>query len=248
MQRTLAIIPTYNEKANICELIRALWNLPVGLDILVVDDNSPDGTAASAAELAVDPGRNGEVFVLSRPGKMGLAAAYVAGFKWALERDYEIVVQMDADMSHDPAYIPVILETLKSCDLVIGSRFHRWKISVVNWPLHRLLLSVFGQFYMRLVMYDLSLYDYTSGFKAWRRRALAAVLAEPIHSTGYCFQIETNFKAVKGGFTVLETPIVFTDRHTGKSKMSGNIVIEAFIQPVLLRLRHAASWLGPRLR
>lgn len=221
LKRPLAVVPTYNEIDNIRRLLPALLALPVGLDVLVVDDSSPDGTAR-AVEESIPTGR---VYLLSRPCKAGLGQAYVAGFRWALEREFDPIIQMDADFSHDPLKIPDLLAALEKCDFVLGSRYCSG-VNVVNWPLSRLLLSWFANRYTRFVT-GMPVMDATGGFKAFRREALARLDLDRIHSDGYSFQIEVTYKLLKAGCRVAEVPIVFVDRHAGTSKMTRSIVWEA---------------------
>ncbi len=221
--KSLVIIPTYNEKENIIAMLQALLNLPVsGLEILVVDDQSPDGTGEVVAEWAQSESR---VHLLRREKKMGLGTAYVAGFRYALQRDYEYVLEMDADFSHDPRDVVRLLEGMVQSDLIIGSRYVNG-VNVVNWPLSRLLLSYFASVYTRTVT-GLKVRDCTSGFKCFRRRVLEAINLDRIQSDGYSFQIEMTFRAVHKGFAVKELPIIFIDRRAGISKMSKKIVREA---------------------
>ncbi len=219
----LVVIPTYNERDNIERLIRELLALPVDLGVLVVDDNSPDGTGRIADQVAAGEPR---VHVLHREGKFGLGTAYIAGFKWALANtDVRFVFEMDADFSHDPAAIPRFLERIRDADLVIGSRYVQG-VTVVNWPLSRLILSVSANIYTRIVT-GMPLHDATGGFKCFRREVLMALPLDEIKSDGYSFQIEMNFHAWKRKFRIVEIPIVFTDRLVGASKMSRRIIWEA---------------------
>ena len=221
--KSLVIIPTFNEADNIGKLIpEVLQEGPLGTDVLVVDDSSPDGTAQLVERLAEDDKR---IHLISRDAKTGLGTAYVEGFKFALERDYEFVLEMDADFSHDPKEISRLVERARQCDLVIGSRYVNG-VNVVNWPLKRLILSLGASKYTRMVT-GLRIRDCTSGFKCFRRRVLEAIDLDSIHSDGYSFQIELNFKAANKGFEVCEIPIVFVDRRSGISKMSKRIVHEA---------------------
>ena len=219
----LVIVPTYNERENIETLLDRLLALPYGLEVLVVDDHSPDGTGdLVAARAAADP----RVHLLRRAGKLGLGSAYVAGFRYALERGAELVFEMDADFSHDPDSIGAFLEAVRDVDVVLGSRYLDGKVTVVNWPLARLFLSYFANVYTRIVT-GLPLYDATGGFKCFRRRALEAIRLDRVRSDGYAFQIEMSFKCWKRGFRIREIPIVFVDRHAGSSKMNRRIVWEA---------------------
>jgi len=217
----LAVVPTYNEIANIRRLLPTLLDLPAGLGVLVVDDGSPDGTGAAVREFE-DTGR---VFLLDRGAKSGLGQAYVAGFRWALERDFDPIVQMDADFSHDPSRIPDLLSALETADFALGSRYCSG-VNVVNWPLSRLLLSYFANRYTRLVT-GMPVTDATGGFKAFRRSALAKLDLDGIKSDGYSFQIEVTYKLIQSGCRVTEVPIIFVDRHSGSSKMTRSIVWEA---------------------
>ena len=222
--RGLVIIPTYNEKDNIARIIDQVLTRDDRLDVLVVDDASPDGTGAIVDDLRTT--RNGRVDVIHRQGKLGLGTAYLAGFRWALERHYGFVFEMDADFSHDPAHLPQFLDALSSADLVIGSRYRNNRVTVVNWPVSRLLLSYFANVYARLVT-GLQLFDSTAGFKCFRREVLEGIELNAVKSSGYAFQIEMNFRAWKKGFRIVEIPIVFVDRTEGESKMSKKIVREA---------------------
>ncbi len=219
----LVIVPTYNERENLELLTRRLLSLPVQLDILIVDDNSPDGTGRLAEEIA---SRDSAVRVLHRPGKEGLGRAYCAGFAWALERTYEFVFEMDGDFSHDPNDIPRFLEAARSADLVLGTRYSNG-IRVINWPLPRLLLSMSAAKYVRLVT-GMPFTDPTGGFKCYHRRALERIDLPKVKSNGYSFQIELTHIIWRQGLKIAEVPIVFTDRYQGTSKMSGHIVREAF--------------------
>jgi dolichol-phosphate mannosyltransferase len=228
----LVVIPTYNERENIERLIRALLALPVDLAVLVVDDASPDGTGRIVDELARSEPR---VAVLHREKKLGLGTAYIAGFKWALARtDARTVFEMDADFSHDPAAIPRFLERIRDADLVIGSRYVEG-VTVVNWPLSRLILSISANIYTRIVT-GMPLHDATGGFKCFRREVLQALPLDRIKSDGYSFQIEMNFHAWKRKFRIVEIPILFTDRLVGASKMSRRIIWEAAFMVWKLRL------------
>jgi dolichol-phosphate mannosyltransferase len=220
---TLIIIPTYNESENIGEMLERLLALPSGVDVLVVDDGSPDGTAELVRSRMMSEPR---VHLLERPRKMGLGSAYRDGFRYALEHGAEYIFEMDADFSHDPAVIPRFLEAAQEVDLVLGSRYLDGKVTVVNWPLDRLILSYSANLYTRIVT-GLPLFDATGGFKCFRRRALESVRLDLVESDGYAFQIEMSFKCWKRGMRIREIPIVFTDRRAGVSKMSRHIVWEA---------------------
>jgi dolichol-phosphate mannosyltransferase len=228
----LVVIPTYNERENIERLVAALLALPVDLHVLVVDDASPDGTGRLVDEWST---REPRVHVLHRPGKMGLGGAYIGGFKWALAHtDARFIFEMDADFSHDPAAVPLFLERIRDADLVIGSRYARG-VTVINWPLSRLILSVSANSYTRIVT-GMPLHDATGGFKCFRREVLAALPLDRIRSDGYSFQIEMNFHVWKRGMRIVEMPIVFTDRLVGQSKMSRRIIWEAAFMVWKLRL------------
>jgi dolichol-phosphate mannosyltransferase len=224
MDRTLVIIPTYNERENITPLVERVRGLGLPLDLLVVDDNSTDGTGRIADDLATHaPGMH----VLHRDVKDGLGRAYCAGFTWALERDYELIFEMDGDFSHDPADIPKFLEAATGADLVLGSRYSRG-IRVINWPLGRLLLSLCAARYVQTIT-GMPFSDPTGGYKCFRRRALQAIDLAGIRSNGYSFQIEMTHKLWARGMRIVEVPIIFTDRYQGTSKMSGHIVREALL-------------------
>lgn len=230
--KSLVIVPTYNEKENILLMLEAILSQHECLEVLVVDDGSPDGTGDMVASEAE---KNSRIHLIRRKGKMGLGSAYVTGFKWALERDYERIFEMDADFSHSPTDLTRFLETAEDADLVLGSRYLNHRISVVNWDLRRLILSYGANVYTRLAT-GLPISDATGGFKCFRRSALEALNLDKMKSDGYCFQIETTFKIWKKGLTVKEIPIVFTDRTRGTSKMSGGIISEAFFLVLKLRL------------
>ena len=222
-KKTLVIVPTYNERDNITKLFEIVFGLNVpGLDILIIDDNSPDGTANLVKDLMKS---NPHLFLMERPKKLGLGTAYIAGFKYALERDYDYIMEMDADLSHDPTEIPNFLKAIEEADVVVGSRYLTG-VNVINWPLARLALSVFASKYTRFIT-GIPLSDCTSGFKCFRREVLEAIPLDKVRSNGYSFQIEMNFKAWKRGFRIKEIPIIFTDRTVGKSKMSRKIMFEA---------------------
>jgi dolichol-phosphate mannosyltransferase len=221
--RALVIVPTYNERENIERLVGAVLAQDPGLEVLVVDDGSPDGTGDLVDGMAAaDP----RVHVLHRAGKMGLGTAYVAGFRWALARAYGVIFEMDADFSHDPVHLPQFLRAIEDADVVLGSRYNRGRVTVVNWPMSRLILSYFANIYARIVT-GLPLDDSTGGFKAFRRSVLEAVDLGAVRSNGYAFQIEMSVRAWMRGFRIVEIPIVFVDRSEGTSKMSPKIVREA---------------------
>jgi dolichol-phosphate mannosyltransferase len=222
--RALVIVPTYNERENIARLIEQVLAQDARIDVLVVDDGSPDGTGDIVDGIAAQTSR---VHVLHRGRKLGLGTAYLAGFKWALERpQYAYVFEMDADFSHDPAHLPQFLSAIQYADLVLGSRYRFGKVTVVNWPISRLILSYSANIYARIVT-GLQLFDSTGGFKCFRREVLASIDLDAVRSNGYAFQIEMSFRAWKRGFRIMEIPIVFVDRTEGESKMSGHIVREA---------------------
>jgi len=237
------VIPTYNERDNLERLARQILSQDPAINLLVVDDNSPDGTGALADRLAAEESR---VRVLHRAGKLGLGSAYREGFRLALDMGADLVVQMDADFSHDPAILPAFFEKMRESDLVIGSRYLNG-ISVVNWPLRRLMLSYFASVYTRVIT-GLTISDCTSGFKCFRSSALEAIDLDRVRSDGYSFQIEMNFRLVERGFRVAEVPIIFIDRHAGTSKMSKRIVREAVLMVWKLKLGSLAARLVPGRR
>lgn len=222
-ERALVIIPTYDEASNIPQLLPQILSQDECIDVLVVDDGSPDGTGQIADRMASE---NDRIHVLHREKKLGLGTAYLAGFAWALEREYDFIFEMDADFSHDPKHLPEFLEAIQDADLVLGSRYLDGRVTVVNWPMGRLLLSYGANIYARVVT-GLKLCDSTGGFKCFRRSVLEAIDLDRVHSNGYSFQIEMSLRAVKKGFNIKEIPIVFVDRSDGTSKMSGRIVREA---------------------
>jgi dolichol-phosphate mannosyltransferase len=230
--RGLVTIPTYNERDNIGRLLDMIFELNPELDVLIVDDNSPDKTAEYIKERQrKDP----RVKLIERPGKMGLGTAYVAGFKFAIREGYDIVFEMDADFSHDPHDLSRLMEKIADCDFVIGSRYIDG-ISVVNWPLRRLMLSFFAARYTRFIT-GMPIKDPTAGFKCWRIEVLKAIDLDRVKSGGYSFQIEMNFKAWKRGFRHCEIPVIFVERRAGTSKMSKHIVFEAVFMVWKLRLK-----------
>ncbi len=229
--KILVITPTYDERDNLASLSEAVLALPIGADHLIVDDGSPDGTGALADELAR---RTGRVQVIHRPGKLGLGTAYRDGFRLALDQGYDAVVSMDADWSHDPAYLPSMLEATQRADLVIGSRYLKG-ISVVNWDLKRLILSQLANSYARLVT-RMPFRDFTSGFQVLTRRALESFPLSRIRAGGYSFLIELKYRVVSAGLVGVEVPIVFTDRRSGNSKISKADVLRSAITPWRLRL------------
>jgi dolichol-phosphate mannosyltransferase len=221
--RALVIVPTYNERANIERLIPAILAQDKSLEVLVVDDASPDGTGGVVDVMAK---ANPRVHVLERAGKLGLGTAYIAGFRWALERKYDLVFEMDADFSHNPETLPEFLKSISEADLVIGSRYQNGRVNVVNWPMSRLLLSYTANLYARGVT-GLPIADTTAGFKCFRRNVLESIDLSAVKSNGYAFQIEMHFRVWKRGFRLVEIPIIFVDRTEGVSKMSKKIVREA---------------------
>lgn len=222
-ERALVIIPTFNEKENVRKIIEAVLAAEARAHVLIVDDNSPDGTGDIVAAIAAS---NSRVHLMRRPGKLGLGTAYRDGFRWALARDYEYIMEMDADFSHDPAQIPRFIDAAQSADFVLGSRYLDGNVTVVDWPMSRLMLSYFANVYARVVT-GLKLWDATGGFKCFHRRVLEAIDLDDVRSNGYAFQIEMSFRAFRRGFRGVEIPIVFTDRTHGTSKMHGGIVREA---------------------
>ena len=230
--RGLVTIPTYNERDNIGHLLDIIFEQDPTLDVLIVDDNSPDKTAAYIKERQRSEPR---LKLIERPGKMGLGTAYVAGFKYAIREGYDIVFEMDADFSHDPHDLPRLMEKIVDHDFVIGSRYIDG-ISVVNWPLQRLMLSCFAAWYTRIIT-GMPIKDPTAGFKCWRIEVLKAINLDLVKSGGYSFQIEMNFKAWKKGFRYCEIPVIFVERRVGSSKMSKHIVYEAVFMVWKLRLR-----------
>jgi dolichol-phosphate mannosyltransferase len=223
MERGLVIIPTYNERENIQRIVPLVLEQDERLHVLVVDDGSPDGTGALADEIA---SREVRVHVLHRAGKLGLGTAYLEGFHWGITRNYDWLFEMDADFSHDPSHLPQFIEGLADFDLVLGSRYLEGRVTVINWPMGRLLLSYFANVYARIVT-GLPVADATGGFKAFRRVVLETIALDKVESEGYAFQIEMSFRAWKKGFRIGEIPIVFVDRTLGESKMSKRIVREA---------------------
>jgi dolichol-phosphate mannosyltransferase len=231
-ERALVVVPTYNERANLPLIVPQILQQDSRLEILVVDDNSPDGTGQLADEMAAADAR---IHVLHRPGKGGLGKAYLAGFRWALDQGYDFIFEMDADFSHDPKFLVDFLRAIEHADLVIGSRY-KTGVNVINWPISRLLLSLGANQYAMWIT-GLPVMDSTAGFKCFRREVLKAIDFERVRSNGYSFQIEMTFRAWKKGFRVIEIPIVFTDRVEGKSKMDKRIVREAVWMVWWLRLQ-----------
>jgi len=233
MEKVLVIIPTYNERENIRDIVPIVLSKGENIDVLIVDDNSPDGTQEEVKLLMEKYG--GRVNLLARPAKLGLGTAYVEGFKYALKKGYDLVVEMDADFSHNPEDLPRLIEAAKEADLVIGSRYTNG-ISVVNWPLKRLILSYFANVYARIVT-GVPVKDLTAGFKCFRKEVLESIDLSKIHSDGYAFQIEMDYYAYEKGFRIKEVPIIFIERRAGTSKMSKRIIKEAFFLVLLLRLK-----------
>jgi dolichol-phosphate mannosyltransferase len=231
-ERILVIVPTFNEAQNLPLIVPMILKQDPRLDVLVVDDNSPDGTGDIAARLSQSDSR---VHVVLRPSKDGLGRAYLAGFRWGLSRDYRAMFEMDADFSHDPDFLPAFLQALEEADLVLGSRYATG-VNVINWPISRLLLSLGANLYARIVT-GLPLTDCTGGFKCFRREVLEAIDLDQVRSNGYAFQIEMSFRAWKKGFRLKEIPIIFHDRVEGQSKMSRKIVREAVWMGWWLRLQ-----------
>jgi len=231
-ERALVVVPTYNEAVNLPSIVPQILAQDLRLDVLIVDDNSPDGTGELADQMAAADGR---VHVLHRPGKGGLGKAYLAGFRWALERDYELVFEMDADFSHDPKFLADFLRAAEEADLVIGSRY-KTGVNVINWPISRLLLSLGANQYARWIT-GMDIMDSTGGFKCFHRRVLETIDFDRVRSNGYSFQIEMSFRAWKKGFRLMEIPIVFTDRVEGQSKMNKRIMREAIWMVWWLRLK-----------
>ena len=234
MPDSVVIIPTYDEKENAENIVRKVFSLKKEFSILIVDDGSPDGTADIIKNLQQEfPDK---LHILERKGKLGLGTAYITGFKWALERDFQFIFEMDADFSHDPNDLVVLYEACKdqNADLVIGSRYING-VNVVNWPMGRVLMSYFASVYVRLVT-GMKIMDATAGFKCYRRDVLETLTLEKVKFKGYAFQIEMKFRTWKRGFKIIEVPIIFRDRSEGSSKMSGGIFTEAIFGVIRLRL------------
>ena len=228
---TLVISPTYNECKNVQSLIELILGKHPEFHLLIVDDSSPDGTANKVKELQAD---YSNLHLEERPTKDGLGTAYIYGFKWAIEREYDRIVQMDADLSHDPNDVPHLVNLLDEHDLIVGSRYVEG-VSVVNWPIRRLMLSYGANLYSRVIT-GMPIKDSTGGFKAWRREVLEELNLNAVRSQGYSFQIEMNFRTWCKGFRIKEVPIIFVDRTIGESKMSKNIVYEAIFMVWRLRI------------
>ncbi|MDZ7626197.1 MAG: polyprenol monophosphomannose synthase [Ignavibacteriaceae bacterium] len=230
--KTLIIIPTYNELENLPRLLPEVLSKDESIDVLIVDDNSPDGTAAFVESQMKN---NNRIHLIKRQSKQGLGTAYIAGFKYALQNNFQLIFEMDADFSHDPKEIPRFLDEIKNSDVILGSRYING-VNVINWPLRRLLLSSFANLYTRVIT-GMPIHDATGGFKCFRREVLEAIDLDRVTSNGYAFQIEMTFKAWKKGFKVKEIPIIFVDRVKGKSKMSKKIVREAVTMVWKLRIK-----------
>jgi dolichol-phosphate mannosyltransferase len=234
MLNRLVIIPTYNEKENIGKMIRTVMDLPKEFDLLIIDDNSPDGTADIVKKFQTEHPE--KLYLLQRSGKQGLGTAYIAGFKWALEKGYEFIFEMDADFSHNPLDLIALSEAceVQGADVAIGSRY-KTGVNVVNWPMGRVLMSYFASIYVRFIT-GMDIMDTTAGFKCYRKRVLQAIDFNSIRFKGYAFQIEMKFTAWKMGAKIVEVPIIFTDRKQGSSKMSGGIFGEAFSGVLKMKL------------
>ena len=243
---SIVIIPTYNEKENIEKIIRAVLGLgPHAFNILVIDDGSPDGTAAIVKRLMEDEFKN-RLFIIERRGKLGLGTAYIAGFTWAIEQKYDYIFEMDADFSHDPKDLPRLYEACATdgADVAIGSRYVSG-VNVVNWPMGRVLMSYYASKYVRTVL-GVKLHDTTAGFKCYRRQVLEAIDLDAIRFKGYAFQIEMKFTAYKLGFKIKEVPVIFVNRREGTSKMSGGIFGEALFGVMRLRWAAMTGQIKPR--
>lgn len=237
MDAKLVIIPTYNEKENIENIIRAVFSLPELFHILIIEDGSPDGTAAIVKRLQED--FSDRLFMLERKGKLGLGTAYIAGFKWALTHNYDYIFEMDADFSHNPTDLPKLYRacSVQGADVAIGSRYLTG-VNVVNWPMGRVLMSYFASKYVRFVL-GMKISDTTAGFKCYRAKVLKTIDLDKIKFKGYAFQVEMKFTAFKCGFRLVEVPIIFINRELGTSKMSGGIFSEAFMGVIHLKIN---SW------
>ena len=236
-EKALVVIPTFNEAVNLRQIVPQVLAQDSRIEVLVVDDNSPDGTGAVADEMS---GANPRVHTIHREGKLGLGTAYITGFKWALERSYDFMFEMDADFSHDPVHLPQFLTAIQDADVVLGSRYLQGRVTVVNWPMSRLMLSYLANIYARWFT-GLKIWDLTGGFKCFRRRVLETIDLSQVVSNGYAFQIEMSVRAWRKGFKLREIPIVFVDRAEGQSKMNRAIVREAVLKVPRLRLM---AWFG----
>lgn len=233
MVDSIVIIPTFNEIDNIENIIRKVFSLPVVFNVLIIDDNSPDGTADVVKRLMQE--YEGKLFIEERKGKLGLGTAYIHGFKWALARDYTYIFEMDADFSHNPEdLIRLRQSAIDGADMSIGSRYIKG-VNVVNWPMNRVLMSYFASVYVRFIT-GINIQDATAGFVCFNRKVLEKINLDEIKFVGYAFQIEMKFKAIKYGFNVVEVPIIFTDRTLGESKMSTKIFREAFFGVIQMKL------------
>lgn len=234
---SVIIIPTYNEKENIRQIVQAVMALPQDFNILVIDDGSPDGTAQIVKDMQKE--FIGRLDIIERPGKMGLGTAYITGFKWAIEHKFDYIFEMDADFSHDPNDLPRLLDACQNdgYDVAIGSRYISG-VNVVNWPMGRVLMSYFASKYVQIVT-GLPIHDTTAGFKCYRREVLETIELDKIHFKGYAFQIEMKFTSYKCGFKITEVPVIFVNRRLGTSKMSGGIFSEAFFGVIRLKV---SSW------
>ena len=238
MDNKLVIIPTYNEKENVAAIITAVMNLPLGFHVLIIDDGSPDGTAAIVKDL-MQTTYNGRLHIIERAGKLGLGTAYITGFKWAIEHKYDYIFEMDADFSHNPDDLMKLYDACanQGADVAIGSRYVSG-VNVVNWPMGRVLMSYFASKYVRFVL-GVNIHDTTAGFKCYRREVLETIELDKIRFKGYAFQIEMKYTAYKCGFTIKEVPIIFINRVLGTSKMSGGIFSEALLGVIKLKI---GSW------
>jgi dolichol-phosphate mannosyltransferase len=243
MNDGLVIIPTYNEKENIEKIIRAVFSLPKKFHVLIVEDNSPDGTAGIVKRLMKE--FEDELFILERKGKLGLGTAYIAGFKWGLKNGYDYIFEMDADFSHNPNDLVRLHEATSKngADVAVGSRYVSG-VNVVNWPMGRVLMSYFASKYVRMIT-SMQINDATAGFVCWTRKVLETINLDKIKFVGYAFQIEMKYTAVKLGFNVVEVPIIFTDRTEGTSKMNKSIFKEAALGVITLRLRSMFGKIKP---
>ncbi len=234
--KTLIIIPTYNELENLRPLLEGVFSHAPQTDILIVDDNSPDGTGKLADEISAEDSR---VKVMHRTGKLGLGTAYIAGFKYAISKGYDAAFEMDADFSHDPNYLPDFLKAIENADLVIGSRYVKGG-GTPNWSLLRRIISGGGNIYTRLIL-GVPIYDCTAGYRCYRREVLEHIGLDSVQAQGYAFQVEMAYRVYKKGYHVVETPIIFMDRRVGTSKMSGNIFVEGFTSVLRLRFNKPAA-------
>jgi dolichol-phosphate mannosyltransferase len=244
VNKALVIIPTYNEKENIQKMVQAILILPVPYDILIIDDGSPDGTADIVRSL--QPFSPERLFMLERKGKQGLGTAYILGFKWAIDKKYDYIFEMDADFSHNPQDLMILHQAcMDGADMTIGSRY-KSGVNVVNWPMGRVLMSYCASMYVRFIT-GMNIYDTTAGFKCYRRHVLEAIDLDEIKFRGYAFQIEMKFTAWKLGFRIEEVPIVFTDRREGTSKMSGGIFNEALWGVLRMKLNSIFRAYKPKI-